>query len=1191
MKFQSLHLERYGAFEDATLDFGGADVRLHIVYGPNEAGKSTVLSAIHDLLFGIPARTPYNFRHDYSKLRIGAKISNRAGKTLAFKRRKANSGTLLTLEGAETLLPDTALTPFLEGTSRDTFSRMFGLDHERLRAGGEQMLRSGGDLTRNLFAAGSGLSGISAILQRLDAEIDELGDLDRRARTKPLWREVTTYEEAVHSVRRDGLRADEWRQAEQALAQAQAERLRIEDALGQLRRRRAQLERIRRVTPLLTALEALAVQFAEFGDLPALPEGFAEEWRRCDQQAREARVALQSAEEMLRERAAELAQIPEAGRLIDLSGDIKQLHENLGRYLKDVGDESKLGRDIANDEALIRHHLQSLGSPADPATIDALVPSMPLVAKIRELIRQGEGLEAAARAAATDYKKAQEACRAAHDKLAALPVVADPAPAGALIEEVSRFGDLTAQVAKAERDLVAGGRALDEAVKRLPRWNESAEALAERAFLDVETVRFHEEELRQAQEELAAAEQEANGEDEIRRVEAELAGLTAVGEVPSPAAVQAARDHRERLWRIVRAHHVEGRALAAEDLTAVEEAGGDLASGYETAVRHADGLVDRRESEAHRIARFSELTAQRVRLRSQQDAAVIALRQAQDGLKAAEARWQELWHASGITPGPAAGMRAWLAQKDEVLRLLGTVRQARATLDELLSANDKSRALLGRAAELMGLSVDAALSVNELSQLVRQHTGEGQRAWLDRQAASQKLEEESARVREKTAADQDAQAAVTRWHAAWAEAVVGLGLASTAGRSEAEAALSAWDEIRQRLTNKSQTVRRLEGIRRDNERFRTRVAELVQALGAEGAELDPAQNPEAATRALVSRLSVAQENATRRAQASSAHSAALAAVDTARRDLQAAVDASMTLRSAYGLQPDADVFRIAEMVEARRRCAAEIDERRRGLVDASDGLTRDDIQRESEAISPDLAVAELAALEAEEARLVEDSQLAAQHETSAQHALNELAGRKSVVSAAQQARHAAQTAGHHLDRWLRLTAAKQMLEQSLERYRAENQNPLIRRGSELFATMASTGANPFARLDVAYGDGTEPTLMGIRQDGSECPVEGMSEGTRDQLFLSLRIAAVEQHVSATEPMPFIADDLFITTDDERVIPGLAALTELGRSTQVILFTHHRHVVKAAESLPTGAVKIHSLPGAPFAGPVDALMAS
>ena len=45
---------------------------------------------------------------------------------------------------------------------------------------------------------------------------------------------------------------------------------------------------------------------------------------------------------------------------------------------------------------------------------------------------------------------------------------------------------------------------------------------------------------------------------------AELAGLTAVGGVPSPAAVQAARDHRERLWRIVRAHHVEGRALAAE---------------------------------------------------------------------------------------------------------------------------------------------------------------------------------------------------------------------------------------------------------------------------------------------------------------------------------------------------------------------------------------------------------------------------------------------------------------------------------------------------------------------------------------------------------------------------------------------------------------------------------------------------
>ena len=87
----------------------------------------------------------------------------------------------------------------------------------------------------------------------------------------------------------------------------------------------------------------------------------------------------------------------------------------------------------------------------------------------------------------------------------------------------------------------------------------------------------------------------------------------------------------------------------------------------------------------------------------------------------------------------------------------------------------------------------------------------------------------------------------------------------------------------------------------------------------------------------------------------------------------------------------------------------------------------------------------------------------------------------------------------------------------------------------------------------------------------------MSEGTRDQLYLALRVATIERHVAENEALPFLADDLFITSDDERIVPGLAALAELGQSTQVILFTHHRHVLEAAFStLPSGSVMIHRL---------------
>jgi uncharacterized protein YhaN len=76
----------------------------------------------------------------------------------------------------------------------------------------------------------------------------------------------------------------------------------------------------------------------------------------------------------------------------------------------------------------------------------------------------------------------------------------------------------------------------------------------------------------------------------------------------------------------------------------------------------------------------------------------------------------------------------------------------------------------------------------------------------------------------------------------------------------------------------------------------------------------------------------------------------------------------------------------------------------------------------------------------------------------------------------------------------------------------------------------------------------------------------MSDGERDQLFLAFRIASIEQYCAAAEPLPFIADDLLVHFDDDRGAAALGLLAELGKTTQVMLFTHHRHVKEDAEAL-------------------------
>ncbi|TIM22121.1 MAG: hypothetical protein E5Y74_11210, partial [Mesorhizobium sp.] len=174
MRLRRLDLIRYGKFTDRSIDFGpkpesGPD--LHIVFGLNEAGKSTALSAYLDLLFGIEERSRYNFLHEYSAMRIGG-VLELAGSEHTFTRTKQRSNSLLNATGQP--VSEVAITAHLAGLSRDAYTTMFSLDDETLEAGGKAILESRGDLGKLLFTASAGLGNASDTLNALEAEADAL---------------------------------------------------------------------------------------------------------------------------------------------------------------------------------------------------------------------------------------------------------------------------------------------------------------------------------------------------------------------------------------------------------------------------------------------------------------------------------------------------------------------------------------------------------------------------------------------------------------------------------------------------------------------------------------------------------------------------------------------------------------------------------------------------------------------------------------------------------------------------------------------------------------------------------------------------------------------------------------------------------------------------------------------------------
>jgi uncharacterized protein YhaN len=102
-------------------------------------------------------------------------------------------------------------------------------------------------------------------------------------------------------------------------------------------------------------------------------------------------------------------------------------------------------------------------------------------------------------------------------------------------------------------------------------------------------------------------------------------------------------------------------------------------------------------------------------------------------------------------------------------------------------------------------------------------------------------------------------------------------------------------------------------------------------------------------------------------------------------------------------------------------------------------------------------------------------------------------------------------------------------------------------------------------------------LVAVRGDGKFIGVDEMSDGTRDQLFLALRMAHVANHCETAEACPLVLDDVLMAFDDERASATISVLAKLSKATQVVIFTHHRHHVELAQkALSDGEFTLHEL---------------
>ncbi|HEY1092148.1 MAG TPA: hypothetical protein VGE47_13730 [Burkholderiaceae bacterium] len=419
---------------------------------------------------------------------------------------------------------------------------------------------------------------------------------------------------------------------------------------------------------------------------------------------------------------------------------------------------------------------------------------------------------------------------------------------------------------------------------------------------------------------------------------------------------------------------------------------------------------------------------------------------------------------------------------------------------------------------------------------------------------------------------QQARTAWSEWETAWQAAVTAAGYEKDTDPGQVEAESEAIQEVERLLTQiRSTRSERIEPKQMDLEDLKA----FAEALAQRAAPELVGQEAGVIAQELSARLAAAKqsEKTQRELKTRQARVEADLGEVQQRQDAQRARLAP--LMATAGIADADDVQSLAaaaEQSEQRRALDAKISEVQSDLAHGGDGLGLEELRQEAKGVAPDELMAEIERLSAQSAQLVEEiAQLSGQHGTQ-RKAFEALDGTDAAARADARRQEAVASMADAAERYLKLHTAARLLRWSMEKFRETRQGPMLAKASATFNTLT---LGSFERL-LVDGVDDKPKLFGIRPNGAQVEVAGMSEGSRDQLYLALRLSALELQIEQGLNMPLIADDLFINFDDRRTAAGLQVLGELSRKMQVIFLTHHDHLVPLAREVLGGELNVVTL---------------
>lgn len=139
-------------------------------------------------------------------------------------------------------------------------------------------------------------------------------------------------------------------------------------------------------------------------------------------------------------------------------------------------------------------------------------------------------------------------------------------------------------------------------------------------------------------------------------------------------------------------------------------------------------------------------------------------------------------------------------------------------------------------------------------------------------------------------------------------------------------------------------------------------------------------------------------------------------------------------------------------------------------------------------------------------------------------------------------------------KWAFHRTVKLLIDEAKAVYERDRQPKVIKEATKLFSDITN---GEYRQLFAPIG---EQRFIVERNDGVRFEPNELSQGTKEQLYLAIRLALATVH-SKQSAFPILMDDIFVNFDEKRRLQAIAVLNEVSKHHQIIFFTCHPFMAK------------------------------